>query len=396
MRRTSTASVVATICRDDLLHLSRDRTALAFLFVVPVFVMVIIGATIGAGPSAVPLGLVDADGSPEAARVRQALEATGALTIEVHDAEEDVRRDVRTQSLSGGLIIPAGFGAAIRGGGEATLALIIDPNQQAGQSLATVVQSAMAREDAVLAAARFATERSGPGPSGDSQASARELAGQVPRVPVRLDSVGGRPSAADNRYTYTGVSNLVLFVFISTLAAGTALVERRQLGVTRRMMAAPVTASSIIAGTAAARLLVAVLQSGVILVIGRVAFGIQWGDTLGVLLLVMTFAALATGVSLLVGSLVRNADQALSIGIPVSIAMGMLGGTMWPLEIVPAPMQVIGHITPHAWAMDAWIKLVFESAGVAAIVPQLAVLAAVTLVLAVAASVALRRSLRNP
>src|SRR5690606_30778116 len=155
---------------------------------------------------------------------------------------------------------------------------------------------------------------------------------------------------------YTAVSNLVLFVFVSTLAAGAALVERRQLGVTRRMLAGPVTARAILLGLAVSRLLVALVQSAAILVAGRVLFDVFWGDPAAVALLVVGFAALATGVSLLVGSIVRTPNQIQSLGIPVSIALAMLGGCMWPLEIVPRPMQVIGHATPHAWAMDAWIQ----------------------------------------
>jgi ABC-2 type transport system permease protein len=387
--------VVATICRDDLLHIVRDRTALIFMIALPVIVMVIIGATIGAAPSAVAVGFVDLDGSPASARVRDALDRTGALSVEVYADETGLRRDVRTQLVTGGVIIPAGFGERIEQDGAAAVVLEIDPTQPAGQALATVVDAAVAREGAVLAASRFALEQ-GRDPTA-APGTARELADTVPAVPVQVEVAGEASSrVVENRYAYTAPSNLVLFVFVSTLAAGTAVIERRQLGVTRRMLAAPVTARSVIAGTAAARLLVAVLQSATILAIGAIVFGVDWGHPLGAALVVVTFAALATGVSLVVGALATNPDTAQSVGVPVGIGLGMLGGTMWPLEIVPAPMQVIGHLTPHAWAMDAWTKLIFEDAGPADIALDVAVLAGLAVIAAVVASWALRRSLLNP
>jgi len=95
----------------------------------------------------------------------------------------------------------------------------------------------------------------------------------------------------------------------------------------------------------------------------------------------------------LVGSLLRTADQATSIGPPVGIALGMLGGCMWPLAIVPEPMRVVGHLFPHAWAMDAFIDLISRGAGLAGIVRQLAVLAAFAAALLALATWRLRRTL---
>jgi ABC-2 type transport system permease protein len=37
-------------------------------------------------------------------------------------------------------------------------------------------------------------------------------------------------------------------------------------------------------------------------------------------------------------------------------------------------MKAIGHLTPHAWAMDAFVALTARGADLAAIVPQVLVL----------------------
>jgi ABC-2 type transport system permease protein len=65
---------------------------------------------------------------------------------------------------------------------------------------------------------------------------------------------------------------------------------------------------------------------------------------------------------------------------------------MWPLDIVPRPMQVIGHVTPHAWAMDGWQELIFEGNGLADILPNLAVLAGAGLLVGLLAVRQLRRA----
>jgi ABC-2 type transport system permease protein len=66
---------------------------------------------------------------------------------------------------------------------------------------------------------------------------------------------------------------------------------------------------------------------------------------------------------------------------------------MWPLAIVPEPMRLAGHLFPHAWAMDAFIDLISEDAGLAGIAGQLAVLAGFAAVLLAVATWRLRRAL---
>ncbi len=73
--------------------------------------------------------------------------------------------------------------------------------------------------------------------------------------------------------------------------------------------------------------------------------------------------------------------------------MGMLGGCMWPLEIVGSTMRTIGHVTPHAWAVDAWTALLSRNGRLVDIARDLAVLLAFAAALLVAATSRLRRAL---
>jgi len=83
----------------------------------------------------------------------------------------------------------------------------------------------------------------------------------------------------------------------------------------------------------------------------------------------------------------------MAVGIPVAIGMGMLGGCMWPLDIVPGPLRVIGHFTPQAWAMDGFIGLIYDGEGVMGIAPQIGVLALYATALLTIATILLRRTL---
>jgi ABC-2 type transport system permease protein len=62
----------------------------------------------------------------------------------------------------------------------------------------------------------------------------------------------------------------------------------------------------------------------------------------------------------------------------VGLTLAPLGGAWWSLDIVPEFMRVIGHLSPVAWAMDAFRKLIFENAALVNILPELGILLAFT------------------
>jgi len=71
----------------------------------------------------------------------------------------------------------------------------------------------------------------------------------------------------------------------------------------------------------------------------------------------------------------------------------MLGGCMWPLSIVSQTMRNVGHVTPQAWAVDAWTDLLSRGGTLATILPQLAVLTAFAAGFLAIATIRMRRLL---
>ena len=202
--------------------------------------------------------------------------------------------------------------------------------------------------------------------------------------------VGGRTIEAAN---YFGPSMAIFFLFFTvSFGARSILAERRQ-GTMWRLLASAASPGGVLAGKALAAFVLGTASVLVMWLATTLVFGVDWGDPPAALLLVVTFALVGTGVGMLGGSVLRNAEQATSIGPPVGIALGMLGGCMWPLAIVPQPMRVIGHLFPQAWAMDAFIALIAKGEDIAGIALQLAVLAAFATVLLALATWRLRRAL---
>lgn len=88
-----------------------------------------------------------------------------------------------------------------------------------------------------------------------------------------------------------------------------------------------------------------------------------------------------------------GARQAGAIGPALGMLLGLLGGTMVPAEVFPEAMRTASHLTPHAWAMDAFRGLLLRGETLVDIVPQLAVLAGFAVVLMTLAVWRFRRAL---
>jgi ABC-2 type transport system permease protein len=377
-----------------LRQLVGDRTAMFFLVVLPVVVITVIGITFGTAGE-LPIGVVrDDSGSAFADAVEADLDAADAARVERYGSVDDLRSAVRRRTVALGVVFPADLDARVASG-ESLVVAVADAESPDAQVALDVVRAALADQLAPTDAARFAAGRTGV----DEAAAldvARSILPGLPGVEVRTVDTGDRRDASLSAFSLTAPQNLVLFVFINALAAGSALVRMRRMGVLRRVLAGPTSAREIVVGLGVAWFGIALLQSVLIVGIGSLAFGVDWGDPVAAALVVVTFAAVGAGAGLLVGALGADEDRVTSMGPPVGIVLGALGGCMVPLEVFPPVMRAVSRVVPHSWAMTAWERLVFDGAGLSAVAGPLLVLAAFATAFVGLAATALHRDLVGP
>jgi ABC-2 type transport system permease protein len=389
-RARAALAAVAAITASDVKRVARDRVALFFIVVLPIVLIVFIGTTF-ADEEGVEVGVLDLDGSDASASLVAALDRGEGIATRDYDDRRELRRDVRVDTISAAVVVPAGYGERLDRGDDVTVELIAEPSSTRAAVVQASVRAAVGDEAVRVAAARLYADAGGSGP-GAARPAVDAVAEDTPPVRVVVATTGEDDGSDDvGIFGYVAPSNLVLFTFVNTVVAGTLVAVDRRLGITRRVLATPHGTGTILAGIGTSKLAFALCQSTLIIVAGSVLFGVRWGDPLAVTLLVVLFAAVATAAGLLVGSAARDPDQAQAVVVPAAIGLAMLGGCMWPLEVVPPVMRAVGHVAPHAWAMDAWATLVFDGGGVSAIALELAVLAGFALVLGLLAR---RRLLR--
>jgi ABC-2 type transport system permease protein len=382
---------VLTIASLSLRRLSRDRTALFFVILLPVMIILIVGSATGGLVRPAAVGVVDAGSGPLAGELRTVI-AARKLELRAYPDEAALRRAVRRGIVAAGVVIPPSYDARLRSGEIVDVTFLAD-QRQPPLRVRALVQAAVAEQGALVQAASFAA-RNGAGPFDAALGRARRLAASAAPTTASVENLGrAHPRIIGVGFGYQAQASLVLFVFITSLAGAGAIVGSRKLGITRRMLAAPTPPSAIVLGQTLGYFTIALGQSLFIVTAGLALFRVKWGDPVAAGALVALWALVGTGVGTLFGTLFRTEEQAISVGPPVGIALGMLGGCMWPLAIVPPVMRTLGHLVPHGWAMDAWIRITVFGAGLTDVARDLVVLTGVATALLVIATLRLRRTL---
>ncbi|MCB9412678.1 MAG: ABC transporter permease [Actinobacteria bacterium] len=373
-----------------------DKVALFTTVVMPVLLVVLIGLSFGSTPDRLSIGVLTEDPGPAASEFTQQLESANLDVID-YTSQDDLARDIRLGFITAGLTVPAGFSAAADSpDGQATVTMSIDQTSANGGAIASAIQSAAAQFAEQRNAVRVATNALGtsdPAVADAANTSAQQVIASTGETTVDETTLGALNESDRNGFASAVPTQLTLFVFLNGLLAGMTLVESRRLGVSKRMLATPTGIGPHILGIGLGRWWLGGIQAALLLAIGALLFGVDFGNWGAVAVLAVVWTALAAAVGMLIGSLARTADQVVAISVPLGIGMGMLGGSMWPLSVVPPFMRAIAHATPHAWANDAWIAIIDGGAGVGGIATELLVLSAVTVAMASLAVFFLRRTL---
>lgn len=371
--------------------LLRDRSSVFFVFVMPMMLILILGAAFGRSESP-KLGLVVQDGGPLAARMAAELRKVPNFEVETVTGADALVTDVERGRIEAGVIIPEGFDRAVRAGSAGTLRFVARQGLS-GLQLGFAVQAAAAREGERLKAARFAAAQRGDAFEGEL-AAADQAAASVPKVKVEVVAAEGTDTFASAGQFDLGASQeLVLFMFLTGMNGSVALITARRLGITRRMLATPTPVRAILAGEALGRIVLSLLQGALIMVGSALLFGVDWGSPVGAVSLLLAFCLVAGGAAMLTGTLFRTEQQAGAAGIFLSLSLAALGGSMMPLEFFSPTMRAFALLTPHAWANDGFGTLILHGGGFVDILPNLGVLLAYAAALFALGAWLLRRSL---
>jgi len=190
----------------------------------------------------------------------------------------------------------------------------------------------------------------------------------------------------------TMAGQLIFFAFFTGAFAMMSILNESEEGTLARLFTTPTNRTSILAGKFTAVFVTVLLQGIVLMVASHLIFGINWGEPLSATLALTGQVVSATGLGVLLISLVKNSRQ----GGPVLggglTGLGMLGGlfTANMPNALPAAMNTIANFTPQGWVLKAW-RLVMDGAPAGELLVPFAVMMVMGIVMFVIGAGMFRR-----
>jgi len=149
----------------------------------------------------------------------------------------------------------------------------------------------------------------------------------------------------------------LMFLMYTVSYGGRSILAERSEGTLPRLMISPTHNAQVLGGKVLGIFFMGVAQVGILILASTMFFQVQWGDTLGIVVLILAAVFGATGWGMLITAFARTPAQVGSTGSAVMLIFGILGGSFIELEQFPPFIQTISKITPNAWGLDGFTTL---------------------------------------
>lgn len=342
--------------------------------------------TAGETPTADPTAAVT--GTPAVS------ESEVTATVESTPVEEEIfitnpacvekagRAMLRRSWRSAILIIPEGFSDAVDSGEQVEVALLYDPAGDSIEmqqiegvlkgaaikiSLQNQVDEGISQLNDLALLGSNEIRRSIQQQTGGPTLSNQQAALRIVKVPP--ENFKARPVPDTYQQTIPGYTVMFVFFIITTLTS--SIYQERLLGTFRRLLSAPVSRAELLGGKLLASMSIGLAQVFILFAIGVLIFKLNLGsDPLAFFLLTVALVAAANTLGLAV-STTRVRGGAVAVPLIVS---ALLGGSMFPLDLMPSFLRSLSVLMPHYWAITGYQNLMVRGMGLQEVFAQIAAL----------------------
>lgn len=376
------------IAKKDLLEFIRDRLRIATFFIMPIFMMILVGFIFPSQNSLknIPIGIASQDQGQIGQQLITAVENlkisdNNVFIVKKYDSIDAVKEGIRKQEISGGMDIPSDFSANISANQQETITIIQDQsNPQTSALTNQVLANVIEGFSKQVGTQKLTTviQKTGMAPAPQALAFIQ---------PIQSKIIG---LIADNtnyfEFVAPGIIMMVVMTAVLTGLAATVAREKEQ-GTMDGILIAPVSRLSIILGKALAQSTRGVIQGLIVLLLAVFLFGVTvHGNLLLIALIVLLGVFSFVGLGILVSAAASEQETATQLLFMFQFPMLFLSGVFFPIQQMPKVMQYIAHALPLTYAVGAMRKVMILGASLGDIKTELIILlifGAVTLIIAV-------------
>ena len=209
----------------------------------------------------------------------------------------------------------------------------------------------------------------------DLLARATKGEGNGPEVAFVSRSPRGYPAGRFPSTTEQNVPSYTIFgVFFIVMTLASSFIREKKEGTFQRILSAPLPKTILLMGKLLPYFLVNLVQILLMFAVGVFFFDMTLGDPTALMIVSLALALAANGLGLLVASLGKSEAQVEGLSVFLAITLSALGGMLVPAYIMPGAMKTLSLFTPHAWALAGYQDVIVRGLGVGEVIPETGVL----------------------
>jgi len=352
--------------RKEFIQVWRDRRLRIFLFLPPLFQIMVYGYATNFDLKHVPTAIFDEAHSPESQDLINRFGASEYFSLRAYiDSETQLRSLIDHGEVSLALHFPPDFAAQIKSGHTARLQLIIDATDS----------------NAALIVAKYASLILQDYAQQTLRQRYRQAAGRGGlEIPVVVESrVWFNPNMVSQVAFVPGVIAIVVML-VGLMLTALAVVREKELGTLEQVLVTPIKPLEFLLGKTVPFILIAL--GDVVLV---TLFALYWfelpfrGSPLVLLIGTLSFLFSAVGLGLLISTVSRTEQQALMGGTFLLTPAIMLSGLIFPIANMPMIFQYITYANPLRYFMIVVQGIFLKAVGLSDLWPEMASMSALGL-----------------
>ena len=161
------------------------------------------------------------------------------------------------------------------------------------------------------------------------------------------------------------------------LITAMAIVRERERGTLEQLIVTPITKTELMLGKITPYIGVGLVQMTTVLLVGRVVFDVPLtGNLLLLYAVALIFVIASLSLGLFISTLVRTQQQSMQVSFFIVLPNILLSGFMFPRAAMPLFFQWVGLLLPLTHFLKVLRGILLKGVGVAALWPEIVILAA--------------------
>ena len=370
---------VWAIAQKELLHIVRDKRNLAFVLIMPIFMLVVFAYALSFDVRNVPTVTLDMDHTAQSRLYLDTISHSSFFQV-VGSVPSVAAADAAFQKGQARVVVMVrqGFGDKVVSDGKGEVSVLLDgsePNSaQLGQSYANALSRRYGQRITMAGLERLGAQ---PGQFGSLQPHLR---------------LWYNPEANSSWFLVPGLI-VVIIMITAVQQTATTLVREEDAGTLEQLLVSPLHRAELVVGKVSPWIVIVALDTVLISVAAVFVFGIPF---LGSLWLFALGAALFVLCCLALGIFISSRSTSVEVANQTALLVSflpafMLSGFVFPLANIPPVLQWISYLFPARYMIVIVRTLFLKGGGWDVLWPQYAMLTAYAAIALVLASVSYRR-----